>query len=167
MEIWKPIPELNGKYECSNYGKVRRVNSDPRVQKYKILKMQTNKDGYIYVHCTLSYRKLVHRIVGQLFLDNPHNFKIINHKDLNKTNNHYNNLEWCTSSYNSQHANDNNRLGRMAWSVENIATGEVFNSVKLAANSLGIPYKYFHKKIYQLKEFKGFKLNEKTYRTLS
>lgn len=29
MEIWKDIPELEGKYQCSNYGMVRKQNKGP------------------------------------------------------------------------------------------------------------------------------------------
>ena len=42
---------------------------------------------------------VIHRLVAQFFLKT-----IINHKDWNKTNNHVDNLEWCTQSNNIQHA---------------------------------------------------------------
>lgn len=47
-----------------------------------------------------------HRLVAYLFLDVPENYKdlVVNHKDGNKLNNHYSNLEWCTTYYNNIHA---------------------------------------------------------------
>jgi hypothetical protein len=46
----------------------------------------------------------LHRIVGQLYVPNPENKCCINHKDGDKTNNHYTNLEWVTLKENSQHS---------------------------------------------------------------
>jgi len=50
----------------------------------------------------------VHQLVGQVFLKNPdpENFKMINHIDGNKTNNHKSNLEWCDAYINNKHARD-------------------------------------------------------------
>ena len=47
----------------------------------------------------------VHRLVAITFIPNPNDLPIINHKDEDKTNNNVNNLEWCTSKYNSNYGN--------------------------------------------------------------
>lgn len=49
---------------------------------------------------------LVHRIVAKLFVDNPHGYSEVNHKDGNPSNNHWSNLEWVTASQNVKHAYD-------------------------------------------------------------
>jgi hypothetical protein len=54
--------------------------------------------------------KFVHRLVAEAFLDNYSKNLVTNHKDCNKLNNHYNNLEMCTISQNTQHTVDNNLL---------------------------------------------------------
>jgi hypothetical protein len=129
-EVFKPIPELNGKYECSNFGRIRRVNKDYRCEKYKYLKLQKNKYGYTYVHATREYRKLVHRIVAQLFISNINNYPYVNHKDLDKTNNNVTNLEWVTSSMNSKHAKENGKLGNVRYVVLDTETGIYYDSLK-------------------------------------
>lgn len=50
----------------------------------------------------------VHRIIGALFIDNPNNLPLINHKDGCKWNNVFSNLEWTTYKGNAKHAIENN-----------------------------------------------------------
>lgn len=58
----------------------------------------------------LTYRVKAHRLVASLFIGIPNNYYEldVNHKDGNKLNNHYSNLEWCTAYYNNYHARLNN-----------------------------------------------------------
>lgn len=52
----------------------------------------------------LSKMCYAHRLVAEYFLDNPDNLPIVNHKDENKLNNHYSNLEWVTEKQNTQYS---------------------------------------------------------------
>lgn len=76
------------------------------------LKQRLDSDGYPVV--TLGNKRIkrkvvrVHRLVGKYFVDNPLDRLEIIHKDGNKQNNHFSNLEWCTRSENVQHAYDMN-----------------------------------------------------------
>lgn len=108
---------MNGIYQVSNYGRVKSLKRKTyRENRYgntflnheeRILRNNIRKDGY--VNTTLykdgkpkSYA--IHRLVAQHFLLNPNNYKEINHKDENKTNNCVTNLEWCTRTYNNRYS---------------------------------------------------------------
>ncbi len=113
MEIWKPVNNFEGFYEVSNYGRVRSIERVVEHQRYgkmlvsaKLLKPWNNMHGYCNVNLMKDgERKVfkVHRLVAEAFIPNPENKYAVNHKDGNKENNHYLNLEWCTKSENELH----------------------------------------------------------------
>jgi hypothetical protein len=69
----------------------------------RFLKPILMNNGYYYV---MINRKmyLIHRLVLEHFHINPDSKPCCNHKDGNKLNNNYDNLEWCTYSENIIHA---------------------------------------------------------------
>ena len=52
---------------------------------------------------------MVHRIVAETFINNPNNYKYVNHKDENPSNNCVTNLEWCTQKYNINYGTGNQK----------------------------------------------------------
>lgn len=107
VEIWKDIPEYEGKYQVSNLGRVKSLQRCGGTRFYNreyILNNYVNKkNGYVYVYLTKNNKSKnirLHRLVAQAFIPNPNNYKQINHIDGNKENNCVDNLEWCDSSYN-------------------------------------------------------------------
>ena len=125
QEIWRDIPRYEEFYEVSSLGQVR---SKPRYvmhsrgksrcfRKSRILKGVPDRDGYLNVPLSkfgsnVTYR--VHRLVAQVFLDNPNDYPIVNHKDLDKQNNCVDNLEWCTQQYNCMHATANGHKSNLS-----------------------------------------------------
>lgn len=100
MEIWKDIEEFKGQYQISSWGRVRNKDG-------YILKPYVNQKGYIRISLQRgrkSIKRRVHRLVAQAFIPNPMNLPQVNHKDGNKQNNSYTNLEWITNSDNMRHA---------------------------------------------------------------
>lgn len=66
-------------------------------------------NGYlrVYMRRDSDYKRVdmyIHRLVALAFIPNPDNKKFINHIDTNRSNNHVDNLEWCTSKENNQHS---------------------------------------------------------------
>lgn len=118
IEIWKDIEGYEGMYQVSNLGRVRALdrvkpNSGGQITKGHVLPQSDNGHGYQFVSLwkfNKGRRFYVHRLVASAFIPNPNNFPIINHKDENKSNNRYENLEWCTQKYNINYGNHMKRL---------------------------------------------------------
>lgn len=109
QEIWKDIVGYEGLYQVSDCGNVRSLNWN-RSGKTRLLK-PFNQGGYLRIGFRTNKRLrnyLVHVLVAQAFVPNPHNKPEVNHKDGNKINNHPSNLEWVTRKENVHHAIDNN-----------------------------------------------------------
>ncbi len=117
VERWKDIPGYEEYYQVSTYGRIlakfRLVKYTDkegcerwkRVEAHLLNDKKRGKGGYIHVGLRgedYSTRKsyAVHRLVAMAFIPNPNNLPIINHKDENPSNNHVDNLEWCTTEYN-------------------------------------------------------------------
>ena len=119
MEIWKDVKDFEGYYQISNYGRVRSLdryarigNGGYRLVKGKMLRHYYCPGGYQQVNLArrqTATPKLIHRLVAEAFIPNPNNYPQVNHKDENKSNNHYANLEWCTPAYNANYGTRNER----------------------------------------------------------
>jgi len=108
-EEWKIIDFTDGKYSASNLGEIKsHVNS-----KDLIMKQTSNKLKYKNVTlCFDGKRKNygIHRLVAHCFINNKQQKPCVNHIDNDPSNNHIANLEWCTYSENTLHAEKQGRL---------------------------------------------------------
>ena len=91
MEEYKKIKDYD--YEISNLGNVRNMKTN------KILKNQISTSGYYDIKIDGKHFK-IHKLIGIYFIDNPNEYKCVDHIDRNKLNNNINNLRWCTYSDN-------------------------------------------------------------------
>lgn len=114
-EIWKDVKDYEGLYQVSNIGRIKSLSrfvntyKKGRIKKEHILSIIDNGNGYCYVTLSKNNKHknyFVHRLVASAFINNPNNYKEINHKDNNKKNNCVDNLEWCDRSYNVKYSYD-------------------------------------------------------------
>lgn len=122
-EIWKPIKGFEGQYEISNHGNVKSIPRNGTSLSCKNLVGFIDKGGYHQVFLTgKRAHKKVHRLVALHFIPNPNNLPQVNHKNRIKTDNHVDNLEWCTAKENIIHAYRN---GHKAGSKDNHSQSKV------------------------------------------
>ena len=157
-EIWKDIKGYEGIYKISNYGRVKTLRHKSKCRSYntgnrivphfekivneRITYGDKTKSGYMQIRlCKDSIKKevYVHRLVACAFLDNPKGYDFVNHKDEVKNNNHVDNLEWCTKSYNCIYsknmdkANEQNKKPVLQFSINGNFIKE-YPSIRIAAS---------------------------------
>lgn len=135
-EIWKDIEGYEGVYQVSNFGRVKRVETN------RILKGRKDSKGYLMANLSknsIVSNKTIHRLVAQAFIPNPENKQDINHIDEDKTNNNVNNLEWSTRKENCNHGTRNERIS-IPIIATNLKTGESreFYGTNECARRLGL-----------------------------
>jgi hypothetical protein len=90
-EVWKKHPQLSIMVSCKG-----RVQKD--IKSFGTRMPQ----GYLTTN-VLKKHKMMHRLVAETFIENPDRKPYVNHKDLDKTNNAVENLEWVTPKENNDH----------------------------------------------------------------
>ncbi|MBZ5857775.1 NUMOD4 domain-containing protein [Flavihumibacter profundi] len=148
--IWRPVKNYEGLYEINKDGEVRSLH---KRNFEKIMPQRIGRGGYNTVRLSKNGRdstKYVHRLLGFAFIINPDNKPIINHKDCNKLNNHIDNLEWVNQSENMKHAYNAGVLYKNlganhheAVRLQSMETGELFETIKEAAEKAGVNYNTF------------------------
>ncbi|WP_195964653.1 NUMOD4 domain-containing protein [Clostridium cuniculi] len=139
-EIWKDIKGYEGIYQVSNFGRVKSLSRYRRSKNCyafvseKIRKLSKDKNGYSIINLNnngVSKTHKIHRLV--MFAFNEKDYfegAEVNHIDEDKTNNKIDNLEWCTSKYNSEYS--------LNKTVICVTTGIVFKSLKEGAKYYGL-----------------------------
>ena len=108
-EIWRPCPDFEKKYLVSNYGRIKSIGTHHNCKTGELISQykKNGRDGYMQVRLFDNGRAKsveLHSLVARAFVPNPLNYPMVNHKDEDKANNHYSNLEWCTNKYNIRYS---------------------------------------------------------------
>lgn len=95
---WRPV---EGEYEVSSLGLVRNRRTG------LVLRLSEDRGGYLLVSLTINgklQRRRVHRLVMAAFSGEVCGGRDVNHKDGDKRNNCFDNLEYMSRSDNLRHA---------------------------------------------------------------
>lgn len=97
MEVWKVVPNTDGKYQCSNLGNCRGP--------FGPLKPTLMKVGYLSIALSVGQkvrRQYVHRLVAECFLGRCGVGNVVHHRNHDKTDNRAANLEIVSRSENGK-----------------------------------------------------------------
>lgn len=99
VEEWRAIPAFVG-YDVSSFGRVRSWHG----LETRLLSLQSATNGYM--HVTIAGKTVrIHRLVAVSFCTGQSADRdVVNHKDGDRTNNYFENLEWLSAQENSKHA---------------------------------------------------------------
>ena len=102
----KDVVGFEGKYKITMDGKVYSSMSNKFLSPY-LTKGRNGEAKYLRVGLKLNGKnvnKFVHRLVAEAYVQNSDSLPFVNHINGIKTDNHYENLEWCTARENDSHA---------------------------------------------------------------
>lgn len=134
---------LSNTYSISEDGEIKNIETG------RTISQREDKDGYMVCNLSTTNKRQqtfkVHRLVALMYVenDNPEVKVQVNHKDENKKNNHYSNLEWCTLHYNINYGLRTKKAitpRERAIIIKNENTGDVvkFESIASACRMLNL-----------------------------
>lgn len=129
MEEWRAVEDSEG-YFVSNLGNVK----SPR----GVLVPRNHTHGYKSISLGRGKQRLIHRLVGKAFCDNPLGKPEIDHIDRDKTNNCSTNLRWVTRGENNENKNSSYIYVeyRVAFKRNGVRTRKTFKTLEEAQEFL-------------------------------
>lgn len=144
-EVWKDIPNYEGKFQASNLGRIKRLKHTKITDKGNLKDVDERietlrNDGENYFTVDLEDNKFhqVHRVIAETFIPNPENKPIVNHIDGNMSNNKVSNLEWVTQKENMIHYANELGVKNKKKPVRCLETGKCYESVSAARKDLNL-----------------------------
>lgn len=174
-ELWKPIEGCDGIYFVSNMGRIKSIDHTDRLgrpQKGRFLTQHTYTGGYLKVKIRRFGDIKVHRAVAKAFVSGYFEGAQVNHKDENRQNNRFDNLEWVTAKENANYGNRNKKCIEAAISKQGCVVEQYdLNGVliatypyqRAAANAVGVSLRRMCKVIDTSKTSKGYRFKRKNH----
>ena len=148
-EKLKPIQNMED-YFISNYG---NVYSSKQGNLRQLTPYLDSRNRYYLIKLVSDGKRksfLLHRLVANAFLENPQNYKEVNHIDNNPQNNCVDNLEWCTRKYNLEQSYKTmspvRNYNQCKLFIDKKLVGE-FQSIKAAARYAVNNYQYSYQSL--------------------
>lgn len=129
-EVWEDVPEYEGFYKISSFGRVFSYKSR------KILTPFLAGKGYKMITLACNGNKVkhyIHRLVAQTFIPNPKNYPCIDHLNTIHTDNRVENLKWCSFTQNNLNPITNSRRFKPVVQLKDNSIIHIFKSVNEAA----------------------------------
>lgn len=122
IEVWAPCPDHPGNL-ISSHGRLWSLS-------HRRLRASKNREGwYKRVIVPGGKQRFLHRLVALAFVPGHFDGAVVNHKDGNKANNAWFNLEWVTHRENNAHAR------RTGLNPQKLSDEEVAQVLRLAATT--------------------------------
>ena len=165
MEIWKTITEYPD-YEISSIGRVKskQRNVFTTAGRYNIKKLKTvnerilkqsERNGYLFVTLRKNNShkcNMIHNLVAAEFIGLKKEGLVVNHINSIKSDNNYDNLEYCTMSKNTSHyfksigkRKGHININHISRIIQRIESGEkiinIANEYEVGRNDIAVIYK--------------------------
>lgn len=164
-EEWKEIAGYEGDYLISSYGRIKSIkgaNSKRVFSQFGAERIMTpinNGRGYLYITLSRNNSRknhYLHRLVADAFVHKPDGMNYVNHIDYDKTNNHADNLEWCTQKENIMHSLPN-MIHKPHKGIANNTSGERYIRKRRGSYEVAIRYLRINKSFTSLEKAIGFR----------
>lgn len=121
QEVWKDVVGFESSHMISSHGRVltkgRYIKNNGALvwQPEHLRQSYVTTTGYMQIGLNVDgkqYKKYIHRLVAEAFLDNPLSLPEVDHIDRNRANNHLGNLRWVDHKENMKGASHSKRKQR-------------------------------------------------------
>lgn len=145
-EVWVEVPGFEGVYMASDKSRIKSLpRSTRRLKEIILVKTEGDYLTVTLVKDGIRHTCATHVLFATLFIENPENLPVVNHKNGNKFDDSLGNLEWTTFKGNTDHAFKNgmkdNFIGEKS-NLSKLKNNQVLDIVKSSMSNPELAKKY-------------------------